>query len=408
MPGPVGTVVFHEFTVDGRDLLGYLAEIKMFQSILRPFIVCDFTMRDFDGVSSTLRLTGGEPVYFRVTSREGHTIRWRGYVSKQTGEVDLDRKQARGSIITATTATYIYNEASKITDTWRGIPGSEVIRQIHNQYLGGEPFSRMSVANGLISEQEPYSVRDEKPFDAIAKIRYAITSAAHPRTGAYTYYRDINGQCLMPLEALFNEAASGALIFTERETIGSSAMDVHLTNDNILDFKAMTTFGGTSSGIASIAQAVRRVETDLWQWLNVNNYVQGTPQQISIPSLGSGSFSFGRSFGAGVSSRNYPVNDKRINRISPQSIKAAGEKVTAEMVQNGPGYKMAVLFDLGAHLTCGRGVIAEPISLARLSRNARLRETTGGLGLIVNLTHTLKNILETRPQGITALDNEFY
>lgn len=401
---PVGTVQFHEFTIDGHDLLNYLAEVKIYESILRPFIVCDFMMRDFDGVGSTLRLTGGEPVYLRVTSREDKTIRWRGYVTKQSGDIDLSKKQTRGTTITATTAPYIFNEASKVTRSFIGVPGSQVIQEIHNKYLGGEPIHRISPSLGAIAEKEPYHIRDEKPFDAIAKIRYAITSAAYSRTGAYTYYRDMDGQVLMPLEGLFKEAASGALIFTERETIGSSALDIHKTNDNILDFKAMTTFSGTSSGIAGIAQAVSRVESDLWQWLNVNNYVQGTPQQISIPQLGTGKFNFAGNFGAGVSSRNYPVNDKRINKISPQSIKASGEKVTAEMVQNGPGYKMAVLFDLGAFLTVGRGVIAEPLVQEDRPLSTTFREAMGGLGLIINLTHTLKNIMETRTQGITVVE----
>lgn len=400
---PVGTVLFHQFEINGVDLRPYLAEVKMFQSMLRPFIVCDFTLRDFDGVGSTLRLTGGEPVYLRVTSREDKTIRWRGYVTKQSGDIDLEKKKIRGTTITATTAAYVYNEVSKVTRDFTNIPGSQAIQEIHNQYLGGEPLHRISPSLGMLAEQEPYHIRDEKPFDAISKIRYAITSAAYPRTGAYTYYRDIDGQVLMPLEGLFNEASSGALTFRERETIGGAAGEVFITNDNIIDFKAMTTFSGSASGMAAIAQAVSRVENDLWQHLNVNNFVQGTPQTVSIPNLG-GMFNLTRRFGNSISQRNYPINDKRINRISPQSVKAAGEKVTAEMVQNGPGYKMAVLFDLGSYLTVGRGVIAEPLVQREADNSGSYREAMGGLGLIVNLTHTIKNIGETRVQGVTVVE----
>jgi hypothetical protein len=402
---PVGTVLFHQFEIDGKDLRPYLAEVKIFESMLRPFIVCDFTLRDFDGIGSTLRLTGGEPVYLRVTSREDKTIRWRGYVTKQSGDIDLEKKKIRGTTITATSAAYVYNEVSKVTKDFKGITGTQAIQEIHNQYLGGERLHRILPSMGMLAEQEPYHIRDEKPFDAISKIRYAITSAAYPKTGAYTYYRDIDGQVLMPLEGLFNEAASGAIVFTERETIGSAASDVFATNDNIIDFKAMTTFSGSASGMAAIAQAVSRVENDMWQHLNVNNFVQGTPQTVSIPNLGGGLFNLTRRFGNSLSSRNYPINDKRINRISPQSVKAAGEKVTAEMVQNGPGYKMAVLFDLGAFLTVGRGVIAEPLVQREDGQPSdNYREAMGGLGLIVNLTHTLKNIGETRVQGVTVVE----
>lgn len=403
---PVGTVDVFEFTVDGEDLLEVMVEAKMYQSILRPFIVCDFILRDFDGIGNRLKLIGGEPVSFKCFSREGLPIRWDGFVTKQTGEIDIDQRRLKGTIITATNQAYIRNDINKVTGSWRNIPGSSLIAEIHKKYLGGEPIHRIAPSLGMIGEKEPFILRNERPFDSIAKIRYAITSSAYSKSGAYTYFRDIDGYVLLPLEQLFAEAGRNAPKYIERETIGSFAADVFKTNDNILDFKSMTTFGGTGTGFSSIAQSASGVSNHTWDFLG-NQFKKGPRGNPSPPNF-KGTLPFIFDFvGVADSLMNYIPHDKRMNKISPKDIKAGGEKLTAEMVQNGPGYKMAVLFDLGAELTVGRGVIAEPMppSAGLTTGFHRLpKDRAGGLGLIINLTHTIKNNAETRPQGITVVE----
>lgn len=404
---PVGTVRVLNFTIKGMDLLGALVEAKMYQSILRPFIVCDFQMRDYDGFGNQLKLVGGEPVTFTVISRENIPIRWNGFVTKQSGEIDIDKRRLKGTIITATNQAYIRNEMNKVTGSWKNIPGSSLIAEIHKTYLGGEPIHRMAPSLGMIGEKEPFILRNERPFDSIAKIRYAITSSAYSKSGAYTYFRDIDGYVLLPLEQLFAEASSGVQKFIEDETVGGEPIDPFATNTNILDFKAMTTFGGVGTGFASIAQSASGVSNHTWNWME-NKFKKGPRQNPSSPGFAQGFPAiFGGFAGVADSLMNYTPHDKRMNKISPKDIKAGGEKLTAEMVQNGPGYKMAVLFDLGAKLTVGRGVFAEPIppnegiteGFHRLPK-----DRAGGLGLIINLTHTIKNVGDTRPQGITVVE----
>lgn len=410
---PVGTVRVHKFTIKGMDLLAVLVEAKMYQSLLRPFIVCDFQMRDYDGFGNQLKLVGGEPVSFTIMSRENIAIRWNGFVTKQTGEIDIDKRRLKGTIITATNQAYIRNDMNKVTGSWKNIPGSSLIAEIHKKYLGGEPIHRMAPSLGMIGEKEPFILRNERPFDSIAKIRYAITSSAYSKSGAYTYFRDIDGYVLLPLEQLFAEASSDvnkeALknYFIERETIGSDALDAFATNNNILDFKAMTTFGGTGTGFSSIAQSASGVSNHTWDFMG-NQFKKGPRGNPSPPGFGKGFPAiFGGFSGVADSLMNYIPHDKRMNKISPKDIKAGGEKLTAEMVQNGPGYKMAVLFDLGAQLTVGRGVFAEPIPPNEGLVDAfhrQPKDRAGGLGLIINLTHTIKNVGETRPQGITVVE----
>ncbi len=85
-------------------------------------------------------------------------------------------------------------------------------------------------------------------------------------------------------------------------------------------------------------------------------------------------------------------------------MKAGGENKSAELAQDGPGYSMQVLFDLGCKLTVGRGVHATPVvprgDVTGVYNGPR---RAGGLGLIINLTHHIKNY-DTKPQGITTVE----
>lgn len=405
---PIGTVSFHRFTIAGMNLIDYLIEIKMYQSIMRPYIVCDFIMADRQGFGNKIKLSGGEPVEFLVESRDRIMLQWKGNVTKQDGEMVLEEKKARGTTITATNQAYLHNEINKVTGSWKNVPGSSVIQEIHKTYLGGEPMHRFSPSAGMIGMQQPFVVRDEKPFNAITKIRNEITAAAAAKSGAYTYFRDINGYVLMPLEQLFAEAFGRT--FYEDERMGTELSDAFRTHDRMLDFKAMTTFEGSSTGIAAIASAMGNQMTNLLE-AQSQKFTKGQPTSPGAPNISGVTGAIGGAFGFKPvinSLLNYVLHDKqRVGPISQKAQKAPGEKAMGETVQNGPGYKMAVLFDLGAELTVGRGVVANVIppsaGTQRGMRNMP-KDGAGGLGLIVNLTHTLKNVADTRPEGITVVE----
>lgn len=379
---PPGSCELTTCTIAGTQLKAHVREIKIYESILRPYILVELTMYDHHNWGNTLKLEGGEPVALVITNAFGTRYDWKGVVAKQKGEFAATGGRTVGTVISATDPAFIENPSAKVVGSWQNVPGTNVINEIHDQYLNSTGIYRMSPSLGMIGEKEPFIISNDRPWDAIAKIRRQITSMAFPDSGAYAYYRDNKGFALMPLEQLFAEMSSGAMTFIQDATVGKSFLDMHKLHTQILAFKSSTSVGGGNINKASRNRPASPI-VNVWDVMGntFNKLTEGKSQSHYIP------------------------HDRQLNKIAPKQLKAGGENKMGEMTQDGPGYAMQILFDLGCKLTVGRGVIAKPVvpqgDLTTPNYSGARR--AGGLGLIINLTHHIKNY-DTKPQAITTLE----
>jgi hypothetical protein len=380
------------------DLRGMCREVKIHESMLRPFIVLDMQIIDPTNFGNEVRIVGGEELSFVASNVYGDVYDIKLQATKQTNEIMSASLRSQGSTISFAGPAFFKNKSAKVQESFKNIPGSAAIQKIQQKYLGGG-LNKMIASMGMLAEKQPYIVHNQRPLEAIKKIRYGITATTSAATGAYAFYQDIKGMNLVPLAHAFGQSAMDE--FVQDGTVGRSFLDVFRLESQIIAFAGGTSFGGGSMDPAMIAQS-SSAATHKFDF-QAKKFFKGMPKKISA---GLGGFPLGGVLAqiAGEAATHYIAHDPNVNMISPDEVKAAGEKLIAHLAQSAGSFTMAVLLDRGIHLTAGENVNAK-LAAPRgdLTGRSSQQNRLGGKALIVNLCHHIKNY-DSQPQGTTILE----
>jgi hypothetical protein len=379
------------------DLRQVCREVRIYESMMRPFIVMDMQCVDPTNFGSQLRITGGEELEFVASNVYGQIYEAKLLATKQTNEVMSSGLRAQGSTISFAGPTYFANKSAKVQESFRNVPGSSAINSIQSKYLGGS-FHKLITSKGFLAEQQPYIVNNKSPFDAIKDIRYAITPMMGSTTGAYAYYADKIGHCLVPLQHAFQQGPRDQ--FIQDGTVGRSFLDVLRLESQIIAFQGGTSFGGGSMDPGDLVrnQSASTHRFDFQQ----KKFIKGMNKKVDAGLPG---FPLaGKIASAASTAMHYIAHDPNLNAISPEFEKAAGEKLLGHLAQSGGTFTMMVLFDRGINLTAGENVFAKLASpLGDLTGFQVGNNRLGGKALMVNVCHHLKNY-DSQPQGTTILE----
>lgn len=399
-PGSVGILHLYLRTNKGYvDLKRHTKEIRIFESMMRPYIVTEVALLDSNNFGNTLRIEGGEELSGSALTAEGSYVEFSGKCFKQdTGD---SVGKSVGTLLHFATEAYFGNKENKVTGAWTNIIGTDLISQIANKYLG-KSISKLIPSLGFHAENQPYKLNNVIPFDAINQIRQKLTSAAFSKTGAYTFFQNNIGLNLIPLEQLFSELAPQGY-FIQDPTIGSSFLDIKRITSQIISFKAGSSFGGSTVDPSNM---YRNLKTENHNFnLNKGKFTRGQPENTYIPRLGvSIPFNIERNIGKIAGNFSFTLDDLNLRQLNPEKIKANGEKVLGYMTQGSGTWTMTVLLDRGVKLTVGKGVYAKPLlPIGDLTSMDGMENRLGGEALVVNLTHLIKNY-DVKPQGFTTVE----
>lgn len=397
-PGSVGLRSLKLKTNSGTvDLRMHTFEIRVFESMMRPYIVTEISILDTNNFGNTLRIEGGEEITGAAQTAEGTILEISGKAFKQ--ETGDSIGKSIGTVIHFASQPYFGNKSNKVQGAWKNIIGTDLINQISSRYLGTS-ITNMIPSKGFLAEKEPYILNNIIPLDAISKIRYGLTSVLNSTTGAYTFFENKFGMNLVPLEQLY-DTLSPMQYFIQDSTIGSDFLDMKRITKQIISFKAGASFGGSAVDPAELFRN-SKVENHKFD-LNSKKFTRGMPTNIPFPSLGvslPGNFNFGLNAG----NFSFTLRDSNLRKYEPMDEKAGGEKMLGHTVQGSGTWTMTVLLDRGLRLTAGKGVHATPLLprgdiTGSMSNNNRL----GGLALVVNVCHLVKNY-DSKPQGFTTVE----
>lgn len=388
---------FKKLTLEGVNIIPHVTELKIYESLMRPFIVTEIVFTDTNNFGNIMRIEGGESLSgIAVTSSNSEIIiKGRAY-KQETGE---NVGKSVGSIVHFATEAYFGNKTNKVTLSRPNAVGSSLIQEIASTYLG-KPITKLIPSKGLISEREPYQIRNELPLDAINKIRKAITSVTHSSTGAYTFFENKYGLNLLPLEGLFSEPSNGK--FIQKETLGTNFTDMAELPEQIIGFRGGSSFGGSAMGVGELIRNITGVETNSFN-TNEKSYTPGNSTRPPMVSLGSFFAGLGL-IGKRSQAANFlhKVTDTSLRKFEPMKEKGAGEKALGGRIQGSGSYTMTVLLDEGSKLTAGQMVEAYPL-YPKEDLTEKYPNRFGGRALVVNCMHLIRNYA-TRPQGITIVE----
>ncbi len=400
-PGSMAIITANLRTNSGTlNLKEHLREVKVFESMMRPYRVIEMHVIDSTNFGNIVRIAGGEELSLVISNVYGERLDITAKAVKQTNDVMAAGLKASGSTITFADDSYFRNKTTKVQGSYQNIPGSSVIQEITSKYLGGS-IGRLTASKGLIAEKQPYIISNKRPWDAIKQIRYNLTSTQFSKSGAYAYFRDKAGMVLQPLEQMFAEATPLGS-FIQDATVGRSFLDIFRLESQIIAFQGGTSFGGGSMDPAESMKNESGVthRYDFQEKKFNKGPVRGSP----IPSIGTAFPLLNNLFGQIERSTHYIPHDPNLRQLSPEEEKGQGEKLLGHLAQSGGGYTMIVLFDRGINLTVGQGVHAKLASPRGDFTDAPFQQQRlGGKALVVNLCHHLKNF-DTQPQGTTIVE----
>lgn len=215
-----------ECTVNGLNCRSIVHNVKIFESVCKPYITAQITFNNNRGqLNETRPLTGQSRVTVTLQDSTGATYPFDGIFTKAPDEFETHQTGEGFVTIHAITYDYWNDKRSLVTKGSIDEPGTALVQKIHNQYIQ-TPLRILEQSIGYLSRQEGggYGVTSESPFTAIRtigqKLKYGRSSA-----GATIYFREKNGHVFGPAQALVDQMGSVTEV-RQSETIGHNRSNI--------------------------------------------------------------------------------------------------------------------------------------------------------------------------------------
>lgn len=350
-----GKIRLRRFQINGIDLRQHVNCIKVYESMCKHYVTSVITIVDNNNVINTLDLKGTEPVSFAFDGG-GRVYDTTHYITTIDGEESSENLRSVVYTINAVGPSYYYDRANLVQRSDVNIPGSNVIKSIFNQYLGGDAPLNILPSLGLIAKTDigGYVTSNKKPVTAIMDIAKKLTYGGY-KTGSTIFFRNRDEYVIAPLEHIFATMSSQEY-YEQRATWGSEWHHIFTSTNAIISAatvidkeKSTGRAGATNLSMASMGA------------LNVFDIAKGMetmPPKFGISAGGIGQFVRGKLGGI----QNVLQMDTRRNEPSTeQSLNAIQENMFRAKVKDGVQYLIKVPIQSGINSTVGRGITAKLI-----------------------------------------------
>ena len=384
-------VRLRRFTLGPVEITPLITRIKVFESMCTPYIKCDITITDNQGMIEAIAEDYGTlanmPVIFAFDDGETTYTRKEQKVFSLDAQPSEEVKRAKVYQLTTIGDSYVKDRSNLVQQSFKNIPATQVAQAIHNRFLGGDaPLNILRTSLGAIAKDTigSYPVSNFKPFKAIEDVLKTATYniAANPTV----YFRDAICYQLGPLQSFFQQSVPTVEVF-ERATWGTSINDMfEAAHYAVLASAVLVNEGDAAGGahrgrLGNIAQAAYQAE-------NVFNLAKGIlDKDLPARALDFASLIpvFGKAIGRSGGSVNVLIsNELRRNFEHDPSIKRTQEVQFLASVADAVKYLVKVPIRPGLKMTAGSGVNARLLAPAGAQGRAR---PAGGHMIVAEIVH---------------------
>lgn len=351
-------------TMKGTELREYTQVVRIYESILKPYLTATLVMLDNNNLLQNMNIVGGEEVVMTFDSPPNDRV-----YTQTMNLMSMKGRQSPGSLksqiyeVTLIGKTYFQDKAALVQKHFGQITGTAAIQQIWNEYLNGDrPLSVKVPSDGFLGKDNDTStIENLKPFAAINQIKKYLYYGSY-KTGVPLLYRDRDAVNLTPLQFLY-DSLSSQQTFYQKETWGANFFDPLIYNAIIVAHTDVDTEeGGGRSAIQDTAATINQSQI-------VFDHFKGTIAAFKpvakiaagfggkgVGDLLSGNL-FGLTPGSVGGSPNVQVTQSnRWQRTSAPDNKTMTERRYSAEAREGPQLKIKVPMQTGIDVTVGKGV----------------------------------------------------
>jgi len=379
-------------TLNGVSLYQYTQNIKVYESMCTPYIKCELTIIDNNGIiagiaersSSSL---AGMPVTFAFD--DGETVYERTEQTVLTVDAQPSEANKRVQVYTIGTigVSYLNDRKSLVQKSFVNTNATNAAGQIHNQYIGTDAGLRLlSASIGMIAKDSigSFPISNVKPWKAIEDIlrnRVTYGSAANPTV----YFRDRSSYVMGPLQDIFRQA-SPAVTVVEKATWGTTVHDMFVNAHYAIVAATLIVKkeDAAQKGHTKIHHSAAAAMQSLNIWDQAGSKIamefgaKATGIAGIVTSLAGGASKLGGSM------NNLIFNSLRNDLSSEPALKRTQEQAFMASVADADKYLVKVPIRAGLKLTAGGGVDARILAPAGASDRARV---VGGNMLVADVMH---------------------
>lgn len=204
------------FYISGADLKQYTYTLRVYESICKPYITAQAILVDNNNIVENLNIKGGELATFRFTSYPNSRVYQQTLsILSITGKQNPNNIKSIIYTFELIGPIYFQDRESLVQEGFIHQTGTQAIQKIFGKYLSKDTLSVLEQSQGMLGDQEGYTVSNMKPFAAIDDIRKYLLFGG--RTGNSLFFRDRDNVKLASLEFLFANMGSQEY-YEQRET----------------------------------------------------------------------------------------------------------------------------------------------------------------------------------------------
>lgn len=364
------------FSVNGVQMSGSVINVKLFESICKPYLTASAIIIDDRDYINTLDIKGGETVSFSLVADGGQEYNATLYILKVKDEKSNQSGRAHIYQFEMIGREYFGDRANLVQQAFKGIVGTDAIQKIHSQFIGG-PLSVIIPSAGLLFQKNSHVISSSKPFKAIDDLRRMLVYPG-VSTGSSVYFRDKDNVKLAPVEYLFN-TMSPTQTFVQRATWGTSWTDIWNSHNAIIS--AETTIEGQGSRASYLEMSAAAAQE--YKVIDVfsNKVVFNTlAQSAGILGAIAGGSHGGKHNYLTIDSQKIPKENTR--RTDKENLLRA--KITNQLV-------LKVPIQGGLNCTVGKGIYAQLLPPMGELEDTYYQPKNGGLMLVADLMHEFNN-----------------
>lgn len=234
--GLYNTAQIRKLQVNGVDQRQNIREVYTGTSIFTPYQFCRLTFVDASLIQDAL-YESGAPVKIVYSAGDASTVREYEFVTMSRydgGKINANR--AGDFSLLAINLSY-FNLNNEHTSYHQNITASEAIKKLHKE-VDSSANLNVTKSKGMIADIEPFHLRAIKLGKGVDIIRNRMTDEKY-NSGAYTYFRDQNGDYwAKPIEELFDNA--NGPIFTQHVAGSSLIRDQRMMAKNIFSIRKIS------------------------------------------------------------------------------------------------------------------------------------------------------------------------
>lgn len=391
-----GKAGIQSFSLAGKEISQYVNTLQVFETLCKPYLTAKALVIDDAMIIDGLQIVGGETVSFTFVAEGGQSYNQNMQVFSIKKEQANKNKRALAYELEMIGPEYFGDRTQLVQKAYKNITGTDIIKNIHSQFVGGAGINVLVDSMGLLFQQNSHVINAAKPFKAIDDIRKLITFAQYP-TGSTVYFRDKNQVNIGPLEHLFAQLNPN-VTYQQKATWGADFRDIQNSMFAIVDLT--TNLGDGKSARTN----VHNVSAALKQEFKVFDAYSNKQIIDQLASLIPNGIVAGVPFGqlasnimnqAGSSMHGGKHNYVKIDtqKIPAASVRRTDkEQLYKAQIADAPQIYIKVPIQGGMATTVGKGVNLEIMApIGDMDTSSEDLSMLSGPALVADLTHEVHN-----------------